>query len=85
MGVTSKPILEDIQYAISRDRQGIQLRVSAVWVTFVEEIIPDGVMAGMTGHRPVRSEHETVYDLHPGQARALRDQLDAALFGLDES
>lgn len=81
---SSRPIPESIDYAISREGQEIRLQVEAVYLTFVEETIPDGQMAGMKGHRPVRAHNTTIYDLHPGQARLLRDQLDAALFGLEE-
>lgn len=82
---SDRPILESIDYAVEREGHEIKLKVEAVYVTFVEEIIPDGQLAGMIGHRPVRNHSEITYDLHPGHARMLRDQLDAALFGLDET
>jgi hypothetical protein len=82
--VSTRPILESIDYTISRDGQTIELLVEAVYISFVEEEIPDGQMAGMKGHRPVRNERSISYDLHPDQARMLRDQLDAALFGLED-
>lgn len=81
--MSQRPILQSIDYAISRDGQSVQLTVEAEYLTFVEETIPDGQMAGMKGHRPVRSTNQVIYDLHPEQARMMRDQLDAALFGLE--
>jgi len=79
----SRPVLKSVDYTISRNGDEIELLVESVWLQFVEETIPDGQMAGMKGHRPVECTNETTYRLFPGQARTLRDQLDAALFGLE--
>jgi hypothetical protein len=50
-------------------------------VTFVREVIPDGQMAGMTGHRPVLSTQEIEFELGDIQARALLEDLQHALRG----
>lgn len=58
---------------------GVQLTLEREVISFVKEMIPDGQMAGMMGHRPVESAESVTFDLHPNQARALWEELGRAL------
>lgn len=77
-----RPIVQDIQYFAESTGSGmVELRVERESITFREEIIPDGVMAGMKGHREIPSTESIVFELSPRQAEELRDQLSRALAG----
>jgi hypothetical protein len=66
-------------YSARADGYGINLIVERTVINFVREMIPDGQMAGMMGHRPVENEQSFTFTLHPAEAEALRDDLSAAL------
>lgn len=76
----TKRITESIDYsAVSANDGTIELHIVRNGIQFVEEVIPDGQMAGMMGHRPVPCVDEMTFTLYPGQAQALHEELGRAL------
>lgn len=57
----------------------VTLTVRQHMITFVREVIPDGQLAGMTGHRPVPHVDEFTFSMPVDQARALLDDLATAV------
>jgi hypothetical protein len=66
-------------YYVEPTREGVRLTAHREIINFAREVIPDGQMAGMMGHREVPGEEEVSFDLHVTEARALLDQLQQAL------
>jgi hypothetical protein len=78
----TKRITESISYSAALlDRGNVELKIEISKIDFVEEVIPDGQMAGMMGHRPVPCTETYSFDLHPDQARMLWEQIGHALEG----
>jgi hypothetical protein len=75
----TRPILKQINYSVRTESGRIELVVERELIDFVEEIIPDGQMAGMKGHREVPCTQELTFELHPAEARHLWEQLGQAL------
>jgi hypothetical protein len=50
-------------YSARADDYGINLIVERTVINFVREMIPDGQMAGMMGHRPVENEQSFTFTL----------------------
>lgn len=79
-----RPIVKQINYSASRTSSDtIELLIERETIDFVREVIPDGQMAGMIGHREVPCTQEFTFDLHPAEARHLREQLGQALAEYD--
>jgi len=72
-------IVKDIHYSVTRDGNDIELLVTAEGVSFRLETIPDGVMAGMKGHREVPWTREVAYAIPVRQAEQLYRDLGRAL------
>jgi hypothetical protein len=79
-----KPIVENVEYSASFSGGEVALVVRRHRVEFVEETIPDGQMAGMTGHRPVPCVDEFEFRMGVRQARALAGDLAEALVVADD-
>lgn len=67
------------EYSAGRIPTGVRLTIEREIINFVGEVIPDGQMAGMIGHRPVEGHEEMEFDIPLPQARALWEQLGHAL------
>ena len=75
-----RTVTEQIRYsARPGDDNTVELLIEMDRVTLVEEVIPDGQMAGMMGHRPVPRTDSATFELHPAQAEALYEELGRAL------
>ena len=74
-------MVESIEYSATRAGGEVLLTVRRHLIHFVREVIPDGQMAGMTGHRPVPSVDEFEFTMPVDQARALLDDLATAVDG----
>ncbi len=69
-------IVKSIDYSVERTPDGeIELTVEVESIRFKREIIPDGQLAGMLGHREVPHTATYSWQLHPAQARMLCEQL----------
>lgn len=64
-----------ISFDVAAGPDGAELVVLIEGVRFVEEVIPDGSMAGMNGHRPVPWESRSAFLIHPDQAEMLIEAL----------
>lgn len=73
-------VIKDISYSAELTRDGqIELTIEIEGVNFVREVIPDGQLAGMMGHREVPHTQTKSFILHPQQAQALIDELQRAV------
>jgi hypothetical protein len=79
--VGERPIVESVEYSATRTGGAVTLTVQRHMIRFVREVIPDGQLAGMVGHRPVPSLEEFHFELPVAQARALLGELAAAVDG----
>jgi hypothetical protein len=75
--VVSEPeqIVDLFEFTVTGEPGRVVLVARQQVTTFVRETIPDGVMAGMIGHRPVQHEREFVFEIPTQQARRLLDDL----------
>ena len=73
-------VVTSIDYEARRgENRGVEIVVTIEGIGFREERITHGHLAGMIGHCEIPTSHETIFNLHPEQARRLRDQLDELL------
>ena len=75
----SDRVEKPFEYSVERTPTGVNLTIEREIINFVREVIPDGQMAGMMGHRPVEGSEEMTFDIPLPQARALYEQLGRAL------
>lgn len=69
-------VVKSIEYSVEMDGPNFELVITVEGVYFREEIIPDGQMAGMKGHREVPSESVMRFPIHPQQAQRLISELE---------
>lgn len=77
--MTDGPIVKSVSYTAQAAPEGIELVVEAEMLSFVREMIPDGQMAGMMGHREVPRTSTVSYALHVEEAKHLLEQLGHAI------
>jgi hypothetical protein len=75
----NQPIVRQVNYTAHCAPECVELAIEAEMISFVEERIPDGQMAGMMGHREVPGTSSVTYNLHPAQAQHLWEQLGDAI------
>lgn len=78
-----KQIVYPPDFIVARDGREIGLTIAMRTVSFVEETIPDGSMAGMKGHRPIEGSREFVFEMPLDQAQQLYRDLGNALQAAD--
>jgi hypothetical protein len=74
-------IVEGVEYSATAGATAgaVTLTVQRHVIHFVREVIPDGQMAGLMGHRPVPSVESFDFEMPVAQARHLLDDLAVAV------
>lgn len=79
------PVRLPFTYSVRRTVRGIELTAHREVINFVREMIPDGQMAGMMGHREVPGEQEFTFEMGVAEAKFLRGELDRAINSAGEA
>lgn len=77
-------VVKSVDYSIERDGRDLELVVTVEGLNFVREVIPDGQMAGMMGHREVPCESEMRFPIYPQQAQHLIRELQRVAGDTDD-